>query len=368
MTTNILKQTSSQRHSSRVTQHRFRWIPIGILLALLVYTGFFINYHLVYAGIAEEVTIQSGDIQLTGILVRPDTPGPHPAVILLHGSGTRQTYGKWNNRIHSNLYLRQGFAVLAYDKRGSGDSDVDYRTVTFQDLINDGVAAVNFLRNQRDIIPDRVGLLGVSESGWFTPEIAARADDIAFIVNRVSPPLPWTTTVLFEIKNELLNEGFSDTELEEILQLQTRIWQFYIDSAVDESIANDSEREAINAILADTRNRPGGEAIFNDTLPEYNAEEYAARASKYDYDPYLFLEEIDIPMLYILAGKDVNVPFDQSIALLEKLKLEHNKEITIQAFPEASHYLYRWNWFPLEGFYVPGYLELIGSWAVEQIE
>ena len=95
MTTNILNQTSSQRRSVRVAIFRFRWIPIGILLALLVYAGFFINYHLVYAGIAEEVTIQSGYVQLAVMLVRPDTLGPHPAVVLLHGAGTRQTFGKW---------------------------------------------------------------------------------------------------------------------------------------------------------------------------------------------------------------------------------------------------------------------------------
>jgi len=368
MITNVLKQTSSQRHSFRVTQHIFRWIPIGILLALLVYAGFFINYHLVYAGIAEKVAFQSGDIKLTGILVRPDTPGPHAGVVLLHGSGSNQTSGKWYYRIHTNVYLRQGFAVLSYDKRGSGNSDIDYRTVTFQNLIDDGVAAVYFLRSREDIIPYQIGLLGVSESGWFAPEITARAGDIAFIVNRVSPPLSWKQTVLFEFKNELLNEGFSGTELEEILQLQTRIWQFYIAAAADKSVANETEREAINTILADTQNRPGGEAIFNDTLLEYNAEEYASRASKYSYDPSPFLAELDTPMLYILAGKDVNVPFDQSVALLEELKLEHHKNITIKSYPEADHYLYRWDWLPIEGLYVPGYLDLIGNWAVEQIE
>ena len=350
-----------------IPKFKMRWFLIGILLALLGYAAYFLNYHLIYAGIVEKVTIRSGDTRLSGVLVRPATPGPHPGIVLLHGAGSNQTYGKWYYRIHTNVYLRQGFAVLSYDKRGSGNSEIDYRTVTFQDLIDDSVAAVNFLRDQPDIIPDQIGLLGVSESGWFTPEIAARIGDIAFIVNLVSPPLPWTETVSYEFKTEIVNQEYSDKEISEILQLQNRIWQFYIDSDGNESYARGPERDAINALLADTQNRPGGKAIFEDALPDYNAEEYAARASKYSYDPSPFLEEIDIPMLYILAGKDVNVPFDQSIALLEKLKLEHNKDITIQAYPEASHYLYRWDWFPLEGIYVPGSLELIGSWAAERV-
>jgi pimeloyl-ACP methyl ester carboxylesterase len=345
-----------------------RWILIGILLAMLGYAGFFFNYHLVYAGIVENVTIQSKDTQLSGVLVKPATPGPYPGIVLLHGSGSNQTYGKWYYRIHTNVYLRQGFAVLSYNKRGSGNSKIDYRTVTFQELIDDGVAAVNFLRSQTDINPDQIGLLGVSESGWYTPEIATRAGDIAFIVNRVSPPLPWRTTVLFEFRNELIDEGFSGTKLDKILQFQTRIWQFYIAAAADETVADGTEREAINAILADMQNQPGGEAIFEDALLEYNAEEYVARASKYNYDPSPFLAEIDTPMIYILAVKDVNVPFDQSVAVLEQLRHELNKDITIQAYPNVGHYLYRWGWLPLEGFYVPGYLDLIGSWAAEQIE
>jgi pimeloyl-ACP methyl ester carboxylesterase len=346
---------------------KIRWILIGIFFALLGYAGFFFNYHLVYAGIVENVTIQSSDTQLSGVLVKPTTPGPHPGIVLLHGSGSNQTYGKWYYRIHTNVYLRQGFAVLSYNKRGSGTSEIDYRTVTFQDLIDDGIAAVNFLRSQPDINPDQIGLLGISESGWFTPEIAVRAGDIAFIVNRVSPPLPWRTTVLFEFKNELIDEGFSGKELDEILQLQTRIWQFYIDAAAAASFADGPERDAINAILADTQNRPGGEAIFENALSDYNAEEYAARASKYSYDPSPYLEKIDPPMLYILAEKDVNVPSEQSVVVLEQLKREFEKNIVIKVYPEAGHYLYRWDWLPLEGFYVPGYLDLIGSWAADQI-
>ncbi len=80
--------------------------------------------------------------------------------------------------------------MLSYDKRGDGGSEGDPQAVTFQDLTNDSAAAVAFLRSRSDVIPDQIGLLGTSESGWFTPEIAATVGDIAFIVNRVSPPLP----------------------------------------------------------------------------------------------------------------------------------------------------------------------------------
>lgn len=340
------------------------WLPIGLLFILLAYMGSQAYHHLIYHGVVENVTFTSDDIQLAGVVVKPTTPGPHPGIVILHGSGM-QTRDKWFYRIHTNAFVRQGFAVLSYDKRGSGDSEGNLRTATFPDLTNDGVAAVAFLRSQPDVMPDQIGLFGVSESGWFTPEIAATDGEVAFIVNRVGPPLSVATTVLFEDKMAALNSGISEADTEDALQLIARILQFYIDAAADESVANGPEREMINASIAEMQKRPGVEDFFS-VLPEYDAEEYSVRASKYAYDPYPFLTQIDIPMLYIMAGQDVNVPFESSVALLEELRQELDKDITIHAYPEADHYLYRWDMFPLEGLYVSGYLDLIETWATAQ--
>jgi len=367
MTTNIIKETFLQRLSTNVAQFHFRRLLIGLLLVLLAYAVVFINYNLVYAGIAEKVTIQSGDIQLAGILVKPTTPDPHPAIVLLHGSGP-QKYSKWYYRIHTNVFVRQGFAVLSYDQRGSGKSQGELRVTGFPDMVNDVIALVDYLHNQPDINQDQIGLYGISQSGWYSPEVAVRTGKIAFIINRVSPPVPWMTAVSHEVKTGLIGEGYTDDEISEILQLQNRIWQYYVDSAEGESDASVMERDAINAILSDTLNRPGGKAFFGDALTEYDPEELKAKASRYAYDPYPYLAEVDIPMLYILAEDDVNIPFEASFEVLEQLKLDFNKDISIQTYPVGGHYLYRWDWFPLEGFYVPGYLDLIGSWAGEQIE
>ena len=183
----------------------------------------------------------------------------------------------------------------------------------------------------------------------------------------MSTPLDWTTTVLFEVKNDFLAAGVSEADLYDVLQLQTRIWQFYVDSVADKSVANGPERDAINALVDEMNARTGIDDLFGH-LPAYDSKYYEAKVSKLSYDPYPYLAEIDIPILYILAGKDVNIPLNESVAGLEQLKLEMNKDITIEIYPNAGHYLYRWDWFPLEGFYVPGYLESIGSWTAEQIK
>lgn len=89
------------------------WVPATLAISLLGYIGFQGYYHLVYAGAVEEVTFENGDIKLSGVLIRPNIEGRHPAIVMLHGSGPG-THDEMFFRIHTNVFVRQGFAVLSY--------------------------------------------------------------------------------------------------------------------------------------------------------------------------------------------------------------------------------------------------------------
>lgn len=358
-------KTHSQKNTNKGRVF-IRWILLPILGIFLVAAAIFTNKHLVYAGIIEEVTIPNGDIELSGVFVKPDTPGPHPVIIMLQGSGTRQTHNKWHYNIHGNVFLREGIAVLAYDKRGQGDSGGDHPTATFADWVSDGLAAVEYLRSRSDVDPDQIGLFGVSESGWFTPEIAATDGNIAFILQRVSTPLTWTNTVLWEVEMEARSRGLTKAEVEAILDLKAREWQYIVDTAHDTSLASGPERDALNAAMVEMQNHEVMSEFFAPEMLPYDPDVYAYRAQKYAYDPMPFLQEIDVPMLYVLGGLDVNIPYEATKLLLEEL-IEQGKPIEIEVFPEANHYMYRWEAFPLEGLYQEGYLELLGSWTAKQV-
>src|SRR6266516_6650460 len=77
-----------------------------------------------YNGRVEPVAFQNGDVRLAGILVTPGRAGPYPAIVFIHGSGpsTREARA-W--KLHANAFNQRGFAVLVYDKRGSGQSTGD---------------------------------------------------------------------------------------------------------------------------------------------------------------------------------------------------------------------------------------------------
>ena len=225
-------------------------LVLGALIAIVVvWAGHGFWVHIRYHGSVKEVTFQTGDVALKGWFVTPDGPGPHPAVVLLHGAGP-QTGDGLPARIYGNAFLRSGIAVLTYDKRGVGGSGGTYGRNRYRDFIEDGISAVRYLQSRSDVAAGSIGLFGSSESGWFAPEIALRAGDVAYIINRVAPAVPWIETNLWEIRHELLKAGVEGETLEESLRLREQAWRFYLELDADPALADGETWRRIDAELA----------------------------------------------------------------------------------------------------------------------
>ena len=68
----------------------------------------------------ETITFQNGDVTLAGTLDLPAGKGPFPAIVTVHGSSPLTPHNIFNLYI-SHYFVQQGYAVLRYDKRGTGD-------------------------------------------------------------------------------------------------------------------------------------------------------------------------------------------------------------------------------------------------------
>lgn len=91
----------------------------------------------------EQVSYANGAVKLSGGFLKPE--GPFPALIIVHGAGPA-TFDGPAFRVHANAFVRAGFAVLCYDKRGSGKSTGDLDTSNYDDSAADLVAGVTYLR------------------------------------------------------------------------------------------------------------------------------------------------------------------------------------------------------------------------------
>ena len=130
-----------------------------------------------------DASYANGDVALSGTLFVPTTPGPHPAAVIIHGSGTSHRDNLWYLQIAHHLLSRE-IAVLLPDKRGSGLSSGEWRLAGFEDFVADTEAGVEFVRSQPEIDAARVGLVGISQGGsWIAPMAAAGRADLAFVVS-----------------------------------------------------------------------------------------------------------------------------------------------------------------------------------------
>ncbi len=319
--------------------------------------------HLKPYGSKSPVSFSSSDgIVLRGVLFRPPGVGPHPAIVILHGSGQASGTPPFVTA-HANAFARKGIAVLSYDKRGSGASGGDFETSTYKDFIEDALAALRMLDNHPDIDPTRLAVFGSSESGWFTPEIAHRNSSVRFIINRSGPPTSWIETNLWEIRHELKAAGLrDDREIDAFLELRKDIWDYYRAAASAEN-----ELQSVRALLEERIAgidqrwlRATGMAVAS-----YEQAKFERYVADIFYDPLPYLEALDVPMFALLAGADQNVPSAQAEQMLKSLKQDSGKDIEITIFSGYKHGMAKWyNVFWMG--YPPSYLNSIGDWAGEK--
>ena len=106
--------------------------------------------------VEQTFVVWSGDIRLEGTLCTPNDPGPHPAALLLSGSGPLD---RDSNMAQQRLQIANAFAEglaacgvasLRYDKRGVGSSGGEYLSASLSDETTDADSALAALRMRPD--------------------------------------------------------------------------------------------------------------------------------------------------------------------------------------------------------------------------
>jgi dienelactone hydrolase len=215
-------------------------------------------------------------------LTIPPGPGPFPAAVMVHGSGpqSREEFQAFAAYLESI-----GVAVLADDKRGIGQSGGTYpgeraSESTIDILAQDAQAEARFVAKLPQIDPERVGLFGDSQAGWIIPLAAAREPAVRWALPLVGP----TATV-----------G------------ETDLW---------------------GSLAGKGQSPPSG------THAEMLAQVRTAGPS--GFDPRPSLAKLAIPVFWVYADDDRNVPTELCIDRLQTLKAGHDFSWTVL---EGTHAL-----------------------------
>ena len=231
-------------------------------------------------------------LQIPAFLFKPkgfDEKKRYPAVIWIHGDGVLQNRYGWHPSKHYGVYyafhqylLHKGYMVLAVDYRGSIGYGREFMHGHYMDLggkdCDDVIKGAEYLRSLDFVNPDRIGVWGLSYGGFLTLQAIIREPDMFRAAIDVAGVTDWTD------------------------------W------------AKDPDGGWI-------RGRMG--------LPEENQELYHSTA------PINFVEKINTPLLVLHGTADFNVPFYESVRLVDAL-VKHKKNFELMVYPGEVHY-FTWN-------------------------
>jgi pimeloyl-ACP methyl ester carboxylesterase len=273
----------------------------------------------------EDVRFSNRDVNLAGTFVSPATPGKHPAIVVVHGSGAET---REHMVPYARFLVRHGIAVLGYDKRGVGASTGDWTLATYDDLADDAIAAVQYLKTRADIDSTQIGLLGVSQAGWIMPLAAVRSNDVAFLISISGAGVTPAETTIDQARNELTMTGTPPAVVADITGLIKLSYDFA------RTGHGWDEYAATRAKLVARMGAPP-ETTFPST-PDHP--QWQAFKRTYFYDPAPTLRRLTTPTLAIWGDLDNNITANRNRPAWDAaLKAAGNRDYSLVVLPRANH-------------------------------
>jgi pimeloyl-ACP methyl ester carboxylesterase len=328
---------------------------------------------------AEDVTYrnEAAGVKLAGTLTLPGGKGPFPAAILLTGSGAQDRdetiLGHKPFLVLADYLTRRGIAVLRVDDRGVGGSTNPNTSATTEDFAGDALAGVAFLKNRKEIDPEKMGLIGHSEGGLIAPMAAARSKDVAFIVMMAGTGLPGDR--ILEAQGRLILEanGATASELKFQREAQRRIIDI-IAHEKDEKAARTKLASAMKDVLASLPESEkkalgdAGGALSDAALDRVNNAWFRLFLT---FDPRTVLRSVRCPVLAINGAKDLQVPPKENLAEIRKvLEAGGNRDVTTVELAGLNHLFQPCKtgspseYAAIEATIAPEALKTIGDWIV----
>ena len=163
--------------------------------------------------VEEDLTFTFGGDELFGVLTLPSDPGPHPAIVIVRGSGQDGASSRYYAD-HARAWAVDGYAALRYDPPGVGRSTGTSGYQTLQTRVDEVMAAVGSLQSRSDIASDRVGLWGESQGGWVIAMAAADyPEEIAFLISVSGSGVSVAEQQVYNIETESRAAGLSEQDI-----------------------------------------------------------------------------------------------------------------------------------------------------------
>jgi pimeloyl-ACP methyl ester carboxylesterase len=329
----------------------------AVLAALLFYGGRSVYYEYypveVYPSESWEPFVSSLDaqreaffIEVDGINLEAELFIPNggvtqkPTVIFSPGSGDSlyQNYGFGLIETYVlDVFLARDMSVLLVNKRGMGQSEGLYTSGSIAGRAEDLLSVVEKVKNHPQIDVDNIGLVGHSEGGWVVSYAAAQNPEIAFFISLAGPTITKMEQAIDMYSYEAICAG-----------LEGEDYVKYVEKRVN---------------MTELGNKIGKITNFGLLGFDYRSQ---------GFDPRNYLQEVEIPGLYIYGENDLLVLPDTNLERLDEIfedGLPENLTVTVA---EGATHQYRLVDDPCDSWNTPTQFEqstevidILNDWLTE---
>jgi len=281
--------------------------------------------------VSEEVSFAVGNRTIPGTLTRP-AKGTGPALLLLAGSGP--TDRDWNSPLlqGTNGSARQlaealaarGIVSLRFDKAFSGQNrSLPISELTLDAYLAEARAALALLRSRPEVDPSRLFIAGHSEGGIHVTRLAlAEGHAVRGVILLAAPGRPMTELLVSQIESGFRDQAkLGPEEVEARMKpIRQGLADFVAGKEVDPQAISDSPQ--IRMIFTSLTAKPV--AAIGRALVSFDPEAEAAK--------------IEVPVLVLQGGKDIQVDLSDAQRLVAALR-GAKRDVTYHVSPDASHVL-----------------------------
>jgi uncharacterized protein len=275
-------------------------------------------------------------VRLAGTLTKPPGRGPHPAALLITGSGPHDrdetVAGHRPFLVLADYLTRRDIAVLRADDRGVGESTGDFAAAATDDFAADARAGFDFLRGRDDIDANRIGLIGHSDGAVIAPMLAAASADVAWIVMMAGPGVPGDRLLLAQADLIARAIGVPRRVRSSSRRLNQAIYAVVMgepdDAAAQRKIAQVLEEH--RGSLPDATLAAAEAQVARVTSPWFR--------SFLAHDPRPTLRRVKVPVLAVNGELDLQVPPRQNLpAIAAALEAGGNRDYAVVKLPRLNH-------------------------------
>ncbi|MEW9799654.1 alpha/beta hydrolase family protein [Alteromonas sp. CYL-A6] len=324
-----------------------------------------------------ELIIQHNDLVIAGTLALPESKSTDALVIMLSGSGPQERDQTLDGfKVFKELagqLQAAGIPSFRFDDRGVDASTGNFGQSTLNDHASDVLKIISYLKQHQRFRFESFVLLGHSQGSIVAAHVATKSNDVKKLVLMGPPSVPLIDILLYQVRQEHLDKSLAPSLVESVVQAHNGLlWAINQNKDLSSAEATFAEatRKALltQSIDVDTRKL---EELVGQTTSEHKLIYGLPSLTSFLYhDTAKDYESLQIPVLALFGGKDLQVTIAQNKDVMDRALLRSGTHFEFETFDNANHFFQaavtgqRAEYSQLEKSFVPGFAESISSWIL----